>query len=378
MSKPWRGSSFAVLALLASLMPAVAQQQPVAPGGAARNPICVRLEGQLTALDRGNVDPARAELIKRLEDAAGKQQADLDRLTAQSRRLGCEGRGLFSIFTEQPQQCGPLTNQIQQVRANLDRSLGELERAQGSTADREGQRRAILVSLGQNDCGPQYRNFANQGSGGNFFERLFGPNTTANNNNPSAPDFPQVNNGTYRTLCVRVCDGYYFPISYSTNPGKFAEDEKTCQRMCPASETALYSHRNPGEDMAQAVSSGGRNYSELPTAFAYRKQFNAACTCKPTGQTWAETLKGLDDQTVERGDIVVNEERARQLSLPPDLQKQQRPPARPAAAPKGTPASTAAPAAAPVQLAPPADTAADVDPSRRTVRPVGPTYLPAR
>jgi len=222
--------SFAVFAVMAAVLPAAAQQ-PVAPGGVQRNPVCVRLEGQLTAIDRGGVDPARADLIKRMEDAAGRQQADLDRLTAQSRRLGCEGRGLFSIFSEQPQQCGPLNNQIQQIRSNLDRALGELQRAQGSTADREGQRRTILASLGQNDCGPQYRGFANQG---NSLSGCSHRTPTASNN-PNATDMPQVNtgNGSYRTVCVRVCDGYYFPVSNSTNPSRFADDEKNLPAHVP-------------------------------------------------------------------------------------------------------------------------------------------------
>ena len=50
------------------------------------------------------------------------------------------------------------------------------------------------------------------GSGpGNFLSNLFG------NNNPNPPggDFgPQ--SGTYRTVCVRTCDGAYFPISFAT------------------------------------------------------------------------------------------------------------------------------------------------------------------
>ena len=147
---------------------------------------------------------------------------------------------------------------------------------------------------------------------------------------------------------MRTCDGFYFPISYSTVQSKFADDEKVCQAMCPASEVALYSHRNPGEDISQAVSSGGRNYSELPNAFAYRKAFNPSCACKASGETWAEALKHLDDPTVERGDIIVNEERARQLSQPQvDAQGKPIRPARPAAG-----AKSAAPAAAPKGAAP--------------------------
>jgi Protein of unknown function (DUF2865) len=371
----------AALAFSAALLSASAQQYPqfpgggpysgaapAPPGGQQRNPVCIRLEGQLTALDRGNYDPARANEIKRAEDLAGRQQGELDRLTAQGRYMGCEGRGFFSLFSGQPAQCGPLNNQIQQARANLDRTLGDLQRLQGNTADREGQRRALLVSLGQNDCGPQYRAYANRGGGG-FFENLFGPGSIIN------PDPPQAALAdTYKTICVRTCDGYFFPISYSTIPGKFADDEKLCQRLCPATEAALYSYRNPGEDVSQAVSSSGRTYSELPNAFSYRKALSPACSCKLTNQTWAEALKQLDDTTIERGDVVVTEERARQLSQPTDAQgRPLRTPAAGAARP-GAANAKGAPAAA--NATP--DDQSETEPGKRKVRTVGPTFMPSR
>src|SRR5204862_1901940 len=89
-----------------------------------------------------------------------------------------------------------------------------------------------------------------------------------------------------------------------------------CRRLCPAAEVALYSHRNPGEDIARAVSSNGRAYSDLPTAFSYRKAYNASCSCRAPGQSWEEALRQGEDQTLERGDIVVTEERSRQMSQP--------------------------------------------------------------
>jgi hypothetical protein len=375
MSKPLRRLGFPLLAVAVLGVPANAQQPPAPyPGAAAaRNPACVRLEGQLSLLDRGNTDPAKADQIKRLEDSAARQQADLDRVTAQAKRLGCEGRGFFSLFSGQPQQCGPINNQIQQLRANLDRTLGESQSLQGNSADREGQRRTILASLAQYDCGPQYRAYANRGGGG-FFENLFGPGTVI----ATAPSDPTMGN-TYRTICVRTCDGYYFPISFSTMPNKFADDEKVCQAMCPASEAVLYSHRNPGEDVAQAVSNTGRTYTELPTAFAYRKAFNPSCSCRGAGQTWADALKHLDDQTVERGDIVVNEERARILSQPQtDAQgKPIRPTPAPAAKGNAKGAPTAAPAASPATTAA-EEKPAEVEPGKRQVRTVGPTFYPVR
>ena len=366
-----RGLGIGLPVLILCVAPAAAQYPGQNPG---RSQACLRLESQLATLDRGvGVDPARADQIKRYEDASAKQQAELDRLGQQSQRLGCQGGGFFALFSGQSPQCGPLNNQIQQMRANLDRNLTEVQRLQGNSGEREGQRRGILVALGQNDCGPQYRQYANSGPGG-FFENLFGGGGVT-----QAPDAPLA--GTYRTLCVRTCDGYYFPISYSTVPGKFADDEQLCRRLCPASEVTLYSHRNPGEDVARAVSTSGRSYSELPNAFSYRKQYNAACQCRAPGQSWADALRqsqGLGpDQTVERGDIVVTEERAKQLSQPRfDAQgKPVKPDAsRPAA---NTVAGSAAQPAAEAPPAPAAEEKVD-EPGKRKVRAVGPTFYPVR
>jgi hypothetical protein len=358
----------AVLVLTASIGSVPAQQQgfPQQPGAAQRNPVCVRLEGQLATLDRGNVDPARADQIKRAEDAANRQQAELDRLSAQGRRMGCEGRGFFSLFSGQPAQCGGLNNQIQQARVNLDHLLGDLQRAQGNSGDREVQRRSILAALGQSDCGAQYRQFANRGGGG-FFDSLFG-NTIGTIINPQ-PETTTAGN-TYRTICVRTCDGFYFPISYSTVPGKFADDDKVCHAMCPASEVSLFTYRNPGEDVAQAISTSGQTYSELPNAFAYRKAVDpAACGCKGVGQTWADALKQLDDQTIEGGDIVVDEERAKELSQPRVDSKGK--PIRGGVPKNATPVP---PNAMPTQ----AQGTAQTDPGKRQVRTVGPAFYQQR
>jgi hypothetical protein len=358
----------AALAVVACATAVDAQPPVPPPASQQRNPVCVRLESQLAMVDRGaQVDPQRAEQIKRYEETAQRQQAELDRLTAQGRRMGCEGRGFFSLFGGQPQQCGPINNQIQQMRANLDRVLADLQRLQGNSADREGERRAILASLGQNDCGPQYKQYANRGGGGGgFFENLFGGGTIIT---PGGP-LPSTGGDTYRTVCVRTCDGYYFPISYSTTPASFPQDEQTCQRMCPAAEVGLYSHRNPGEDISQAISTGGRTYAELPNAFAFRKAFNASCSCRAPGQTWQQALKHLEDNTIEQGDIVVTEEQAKLLSQPADTRGK----GTPAAKGKGAQPKDAPAAQTPKASAPPKQQSGEGKPKVRTV---GPPFIPA-
>jgi hypothetical protein len=343
---------------------AQAPQQPWPPGpGAPPNPayrsqVCQRLEAQLASVDQGAADPARAEQIRRYEDAATRQQSELDRVVAQSRRAGCDS-GFFLFRSDSP-QCVELNRQVQTMRGNLDRMNMDLQRLRGGTIDRGEQRRGILIALGENNCGPQYRQAATRPSG--IFDQLFG----GPSNGTTDPNAPQTGSG-YRTVCVRTCDGFYFPISYATSPDHFRDDEKTCQRLCPASEVVLFSHRNPGEDMNQATSINGALYSTLPNAFRYRTEFNPACTCKRPGQSWADALG--PDTTVQNGDIVVTDERAKQLSAPPGTK----------APPKGRTAAPATPAAAaptPGAAAPAAEPA--TPPEKRTVRSVGPTFIPTR
>ena len=170
-----------------------------------------------------------------------------------------------------------------------------------------------MLALAQNNCGPQYAAAAR--NSGNFFDNLFG-NNNADNNNPIPPVDSGVQSGTYRTVCVRSCDGFYFPISFATVPSRFPDDERTCKSLCPAADASLYAYRNPGEDMNQAVSISGQPYSSLPNAFHYRQEFNPSCSCKPAGETWSEALKGLDDKAtaVQQGDIIVTEENAKKMA----------------------------------------------------------------
>jgi Protein of unknown function (DUF2865) len=347
--------------------------QGAPPQGAAVNPVCPRLETQLATIDRGggSGDPAKEEQIRRYQDAATKQQSELDRVTLQAKRMGCDSSGFFSLFSGQSAQCGPVNNQIQQMRANLDQITTSLERLRGGGlggAERENQRRSVLLALAQNNCGPQYANAAR--GPGNFLDNLFGNN----NNNPNAPgaDFgPQ--SGTFRTVCVRTCDGAYFPISFATVPARFPDDEKTCKALCPAAEATLFAHRNPGEDMSQAVSITGQTYSSLPNAFKYRTEFNPSCACKAAGQTWSDALKSIDDKATaeQQGDIIVTEESAKKMARPPAAK------GPPATAKKGA-APTAATPTAPAPDASAPATVSNGAAADKPIRSVGPTFIPPR
>jgi hypothetical protein len=340
------------------------------------NPMCPRLEGQLATIDRGGSsgDPAKDDQIRRYQEAANKQQGELDRVTSQAKRMGCDSSGFFSLFSGQSAQCGPVNNQIQQMRANLDQISSSLAQLRGAgSADRDNQRRSVLMALAQNNCGPQYAAAA-QGPG-NFLNNLFG----GGNNPAGQPGMPGGDvgpqSGTYRTVCVRSCDGAYFPISFATVPGRFPDDEKSCKALCPAAEATLFTYRNPGEDINSAVSTNGQPYTALPNAFRYRQEFNPSCSCKAPGQSWADALKDADDKNAaeQQGDIIVTEESAKKMSRAPVKPT-------PTSARKGTPAAATAvpPTPAPDDSAnasstPPAPSAAP-----GSIRSVGPTFVPAR
>ncbi|MEM7214215.1 MAG: DUF2865 domain-containing protein [Pseudomonadota bacterium] len=87
--------------------------------------------------------------------------------------------------------------------------------------------------------------------------------------------------GTYRTLCVRKTDGYYFPMSFSTVPERFDYDEEICKSMCPSSDVGLYVHRMPSQDSEDMISyRTSTAYVDEPFAFAYRKTHNPENKCR--------------------------------------------------------------------------------------------------
>ena len=85
---------------------------------------------------------------------------------------------------------------------------------------------------------------------------------------------------TYRTLCVRLCDGYYFPVSFSTLPNHFQRDAEICQSRC-AAPAELYYHQNPGGAVEQAISVATQQpLHQLEIGLALSQEFVQGCSCK--------------------------------------------------------------------------------------------------
>lgn len=84
---------------------------------------------------------------------------------------------------------------------------------------------------------------------------------------------------TYKTMCVRLCDGAYFPISFATTREHFARDEAVCASRC-GSPARLFAFPNPGGSPDTMRDRAGHSYLALPTAFQFRKGAVSGCSCQ--------------------------------------------------------------------------------------------------
>ncbi len=302
--------------LLAALAIPAAVSATATHAWAQQGGSCAQLEASLASLDRGNDSWAARQR------QAAKLRGDLERLSAQARGMGCDAPRGFLIFQgpPRPPQCDQIDDQISRLRS----SVAGLERGGG---DQAGQRRALILALAQNNCGAQYT-AAVRGSGGgaqpqrprNFLEAIFGAPVQSDSED-SSPDVdlsavaPAAPSSYSRTVCVRTCDGYFFPLSRSSNASRFASEDLQCKRLCPNADTQLFTFS--GEDIRSAVSISGQSYMSLPNALRYRKEVVPSCSCRAPGQSWSQALAGIEDATtLQKGDILVTEEQAREMSQP--------------------------------------------------------------
>ncbi len=89
-------------------------------------------------------------------------------------------------------------------------------------------------------------------------------------------------------MCVRLCDGYYWPISFATTSAHFQIDRRKCEQSC-GSPVELYKYPNPGGQPEEMEDLRGQAYTQLKTAFLYRSAHNASCKCK--ADPWEEAAK---------------------------------------------------------------------------------------
>ena len=90
----------------------------------------------------------------------------------------------------------------------------------------------------------------------------------------------------YRTVCVRLCDGYYYPINFAVTRKAFYQDGQRCTATC-GGDARLFYLPSPAGSIADAVDLKGQSYTQLATAYKYRKTQVEGCRCRP--EPWSES-----------------------------------------------------------------------------------------
>jgi hypothetical protein len=110
--------------------------------------------------------------------------------------------------------------------------------------------------------------------------------------------------GGHHTVCVRLCDGFYWPVSFAAPRSRLYRDATACSASCGA-EAKLFHYSANGGQINDAVDLTGRVYSRLPTAFKYRKAVVPGCACKPAPWSLSEIdrhrMYALDESAAKEG-----------------------------------------------------------------------------
>ncbi|MBO6636786.1 MAG: DUF2865 domain-containing protein [Roseitalea sp.] len=228
---------------------------------------CSSLQPQLASARRGSGN--RAE-YRRYADAARRQQRELTKAQRMYSRQGCRQSG--------SRQCRSLGSTINQMQANLMQLQRVRDRNRGGASRREVQRLERAVQRACRRREPTRTASVRRDTG--TLTRARPNRSQAARPAPARPSQPSFA-GEHRTLCVRTCDGYFFPISFATNTDNFERDKAICAALCPAAPTMLFTHRSGDDDGPQNMTAlDGTPYTDLATAFDFRERKRSeTCTC---------------------------------------------------------------------------------------------------
>ncbi|MGX7706494.1 DUF2865 domain-containing protein [Methylobacterium sp. Gmos1] len=223
----------------------------------------------------------RAELAGLQRDSNRGQIEEIQQLVAYRQSIGCEG-GRFLFFDMRPPQCAQVEQRIRALNAGYGAGAREVSNA----------RREQLIAAVKDACTGLQSAAASQPKPADGFGR-----------------------GGSQVICVRMCDGAYFPMP-NLPDGREGADEM-CQALCPGAEAAAYSMPPTDGGLTQAAAvQTKRAYSTLANAFKFQKTFVPNCSCKGT-QTWAQALVKAESMLVRhKGDIFVTPAQAEAMSRP--------------------------------------------------------------
>ena len=233
-------------------------------------------------------------------NAAAKQAlSEVKKWESQYVRSGCQkaqkaGKKLNST-------CRSIARKILKERKNYSNAVARVKKGSQVAAARE----AALQQYARFGCSSRTKSTSTRSQEPErktLFERLFG----GGDESISDGDFYDFNRTTYRTVCARTCDGYYWPVSFSTIKDNVYQDAGVCEAQSATGDYRLYYYENQGGSPETMIDLNGQSYAQTPTAFRFRREYDASCIVKPQsnfGQIQVGTDGSFATATISFGDV---------------------------------------------------------------------------
>ena len=252
----------------------------------SRESICRGLLSELSWLDNQSYSQGNGRDYRRYDAAVRKQSQQIRKAERSARRNGCVG-----LFKRSSSRCRSIDNSLKRMQQNLAQLRAQRDQLSPQAGPNAERRRRVMLALDQNRCNLDGATQPRQAAAEpprrrSLLEQIFGVRTFTDRGRRQRGD-AGINSAlvdkynTFRSLCVRKSDGYYFPISFSTYYERLAIDEELCLSMCPGADVELYYHRMPIEDSEDMVSYRTETpYASEPFAFVYRREIREENKCR--------------------------------------------------------------------------------------------------
>ncbi len=247
----------------------------LAQGASEQQIRCLQLQQELASASQGG--GGGGDDVARIDQQIAQYDRVFQGTQAAMQDAGCfESFFIFGKALVRSPQCLKMNDRVEDAR----RQLTQLQQQRAVLTGGGGNKRRqaeLQDAMAQSGCGGQVRP---PKRGGGLLDFFGGGQDDQEEQQSQTPIYRSIDpNGRYRSVCVRLCDGFFYPISFSTNSGQLAQEAEQCQSSC-AAPAELYVYRNPGQEIEQAISLNGSAYMDLPVALKFRKQYVNGCSCK--------------------------------------------------------------------------------------------------
>jgi hypothetical protein len=279
-----RDVSFLFLASLIGATPVAAQM----------NTVCDDLRGRLADVSQ---TIGTSHQTRQYSNAIADQMSELAKATSEMRNRGCSSENSSITDSGNAAACDELDSSIDRMQQDLRYLKDRFKDASGGTDDQ--LRHELESELRDSGCDQP----ASSGSDTTISNRTDAPPLPEEQAMRTDTFYPPLEEdaphqaiggrsaygtpaGPYgasvRTVCVRTCDGGFFPMTPDATAADFQRDADSCAKMCPGVQTELFFHYLQKETTQMVSASTGAPYSAMPYAFAYKKRLpgeRSSCSC---------------------------------------------------------------------------------------------------